>query len=234
MRTSVLVVSAACIYFAIILMLVVTAAESTVKIKEEKIMNTVVTVTPSKIVVAPGEVFTVAVGIAPSVPISGAQFDLAFNPQAVQITKVEEGEIFKPGGGQSFFMPGQIDNADGTLKAVAGVMIGAGKETSVAGVMAIITCTAVSAGKTSMFVLSNVIVANKEAVAVPLDSYSINQIQVASSADLNLDGVIDMADVEMIVAVWETPGTLPDEREDVNQDGVVDVLDLILVAQVWT
>ena len=234
MRTRVLVVSAACIYFAMLLMLVVVDAESATNFKEVSQVNTVVTVTPSKTVVSPGEVFTVAVSLAPAVAIAGAQFDLAFNPQAVQITKVEEGDIFKISGASSYFMPGTIDNTNGTLKAVVDVIIGPGKETSAAGKMAILTCKAVSAGKTSMFVLSNVIVGNKDGVAVPLDSFSIIQTQVASSTDLNLDGVVDMADVLMIVAVFGTVGTPPDSREDINADGQVNVLDLILLGQNWT
>jgi hypothetical protein len=217
-----------------LLMLVIVDAESATNFKEVSKVNTVIAVTPSKTVVSPGEVFTVTVSIVPAVAVAGAQFDLAYNPQAVQITKIDEGEVFKAGGAQSYFMPGTIDNINGTVKAVVDVMVGPGKETSVTGIMATLTCKAVTAGKTSMFVLSKVIVGNKDGVAVPLDSFSIIQTQVASSTDLNLDGVVDMADVLMIVAVFGTVGTPPDNREDLNSDGEVNVLDLILLGQSWS
>jgi hypothetical protein len=64
-----------------------------------------------------------------------------------------------------------------------------------------------------------------------LESPVITQIQVASSADLNLDGVIDLADVLVLVAVFATTGTPGWKREDINKDGKINILDLILVCQ---
>ena len=199
-------------------------------------MNTIVAVTPSKTVVNPGESFTVVVSIAPAVVVAGAQFNLAFNPEAIHVESVTEGNLFKQNGTQSFFMAGTIDNDTGLVKNVAGTILPdaahpAPQGVSTAGNFAILNCTAKVAGKTSAFNLANVIVGSPEAIAVPLASFSIIQMQVASSWDLNLDGIIDMADLQMIVAVFGMTGAIGWRREDVAADGVINVLDLVSEAQ---
>ena len=62
-----------------------------------------------------------------------------------------------------------------------------GASVTAAGTFVTLNCTAVAAGKTSSFVLSNVVVGNKDAVALPLDTPSITQVAVALASDINLD-----------------------------------------------
>ena len=196
--------------------------------------NTTVSVTPSAPVLAAGAPFTVTVAIAPAVAIAGAQFDLSFNPKAVQIVSVVEGNLFKQGGAPTYFMPGTIDNVNGTLKAVVGVVEGAGQSVSTPGTMVTINCTAVTAGQTSAFNLLNVIVGNPSGVAVPLASFNITQMGVASVWDLNFDGVVNQADVQIAaghLGQTGTPGWIP---SDINKDGIISVLDLILIGQNFT
>ena len=231
-KVTILAVGAACIYFVMLLMLVATAGN--IIFMEGNIMNTLIKVVPSKTVLAPNEAFTVDVIIEPAVGIAGAQFDLDFNPQAVQVGAITEGDLFKQGGAQTYFMQGMVDNTTGQIKNVVSVVLGAGQSVSTPGTMVTISCTAVGAGKASAFVLKNVIVGDPSAVALPLESPVITQIQVASSVDLNLDGSIDMADVLVLVAVFGATGTPGFRREDIDKDGKVDILDLILVGQNFT
>jgi hypothetical protein len=193
--------------------------------------NTVVTVTPSKTVLSPGENFTVMVSVEPAsgVNVAGTQFDLAFNPEAMKVNSVAQGTLF--GSNESFFMQGTIEPTAGTLKNVALVILGAGQSVSTPGSIAVLSCTAVTGGKTSLLVLSNVIVANKDAVALPLESIVTTQIQVASVWDLNLDGSIDIADLMVVVAAFGMVGVPGWKREDLNADGVVNVLDMVAEAQ---
>ena len=193
--------------------------------------NTIVKVTPSKTVLSPGETFTVTVSVEPAsgVNVAGAQFNLAFNPQSVQINSAVVGNLF--GANPVYFQSGVVDNVVGTLKNLAMAVTVPGGNATVPGTIAVITCTAVTAGQTSMFAISNVIVGNMDAVALPLESPIITQIQVASSWDLNLDGVVNNADMAVISAAYGQTGPASWIREDVKGDGVIDVLDLIMEGQ---
>ena len=198
-----------------------------------KIMNTLVKVTPSKTILAPGESFTVDVRVEPGdgVNVAGAQFDLAFNAQAVRLDSVEEGNLLKQGGAQTYFLPGVIDNGAGTLKAVAQVIIGAGQSVNTPGSIAVLHCTALTAGQTSAFALPGVLVGNMAAEALPLESPAIDQATVALPSDLDLNGIVDLADLAMVAVVFGLTGSPAWRREDVKGDGQIDVLDLIVVGQ---
>ena len=59
----------------------------------------------------------------------------------------------------------------------------------------------------------------------------IGAIEVSSaicSADLNMDGVVDLLDLIMLIAQWGTSGSA-----DLNNDGVVDILDLMTMTSLW-
>ena len=152
----------------------------------------------------------------------------------MQVVSVVEGDLFKQGGAQTFFMTQTIDNIAGAVKGVAGTVIGAGQNVSTAGTFAVLNCKAVIAGNGSAFSLANVIVATPAAVPVPLDSFSIIQMAVALSWDLNLDGKVNAADMTICAGVFGqtgSPGWIP---EDFLKTGVINVLDLILIGQNFT
>jgi len=203
-------------------------------IREVKTMSeTVMTVTPSAPVVTAGQQFTVTVAITPGtgVSIAGAQFNLGWNPAAVQVNSVAEGTIFKATDPNTYFMPGTINNTNGTLVNVADAMEGAGESVTAPGSLAVITCTALTAGTTSAFTISNAIVGRPAGVAVPLSSPTINQAEIASVWDLNLDGTVNAADMVICAGFFGqtgTPGWIP---EDFLKAGVITVLDLILIGQ---
>jgi len=194
-----------------------------------KSVPTLVEVIPSNTSPKVGDKFTVDVKISPTETISGAQFDMAYNSDIVSVDSVVEGGLFK-NGQQSFFLPGTITK--GLVTGVAGTTIGAGSQTTTPGVFATLNCTALKTGN-SMFVISKLMVANKDAVVVPLASPIITQVQVASAAslwDLNLDGKVDLLDMAILAAAFGTANA----QADFNKDGVVDVLDLIIMAQNYT
>ncbi len=195
--------------------------------------DTLVKLVPSKEEVNPGEQFTVEVVIEPAAGtnIAGAQFDLAFNPQSVQIDNIQEGDFLTQGGAESFFNLGTVDNEAGKLTAVFGTVIGPGQDLPGPGTFAIITCTAVSAPTTSAFALSNVIVGNKDGVAVPLGSITVGQVAVTFLGDVNNDGVVDVTDLEDMATVFGETGAPGFSGADVDKDGTINVLDAILVSQ---
>jgi hypothetical protein len=120
----------------------------------------------------------------------------------------------------------------GTLVNVASAITAPGKSINVAGIFVTLNCKALTAGKTSNIILSNVIVGNMAAVAIPLELIQIQQVVVASSGDVNLDGKVDMADMNAIYALIGTVA-VAGARTDVNADGKIDVLDMILIGQQW-
>jgi hypothetical protein len=229
-----LILAAAAIvaWFTMVLLVILAASPAGTLSKQD--METVVKVLPSKDILSPGETFTVAVRVEPGdggVNVAGAQFDLAFNHLAVRLDAVEEGDLLKQGGAQTFFMAGTLDNQAGTVTGVAQVILGAGQSVAGPGNIAVLHCTALAAGQTSAFVISNVIVGNMAAEPLPLESPIINQVTVASPSDLDLDGDVDVNDLVMVATVFGATGAPGFRREDVKGDGKIDVLDMIVVGQ---
>ena len=190
-------------------------------------MNTQVKVTPSQDIVQPGEEFTVGIEVIPGtdVNIAGVQLNILFSQEALRVDSVQEGDLLNQTGVQTYFMGGTIGPS--SVVNMAGVIIGPGENVTSPGIFAILNCTALNAGKMSNFQLQNVIVGDKEANSLPLESPDIHQVTVAALYDINLDGLVDFADLALVYQAFGNTGG----REDVKQDGRVNILDMILVAQ---
>ena len=50
--------------------------------------------------------------------LAGWQFDIAFDPAALEALDVSEGDFLKTDGGATFFQNGSIDNAGGKIKGL--------------------------------------------------------------------------------------------------------------------
>jgi hypothetical protein len=218
--------------FAILILLLILLPVLAVVLPKET-MATVVKLVPSEDILVPGQPFKVDVVIEPEAgaEVAGAQFELTFNKDSVNIVSVEEGPFLTSGGASSYFNAGNIDNENGTLKMVFGAVIGAGQSVNAPGVFAKLHCTAVNEGTSSALVLSNVIVGSKDAVALPLESITEVTVVVAHSADVNVDGFIDIQDIIEIVTNWGMSGDPGFTRADVAKDGLVNILDAIIVGQ---
>ena len=86
-----------------------------------------------------GENITVDITISPSQPVAGVQFDLTFDPTLLTAKEVTYGDIF--GSSNYYFQNGTIDNENGSIKNVAGIITG-GSSVSSSGVLARIMFTA--------------------------------------------------------------------------------------------
>jgi hypothetical protein len=75
-----------------------------------------------------GDTFTVNVDVTGITDLYGFQFDLGFDPTILMADSSTEGP-FLPSGGATFFIPGAIDNAGGTVAATADTL-----ETAISGV----------------------------------------------------------------------------------------------------
>ncbi|MGB8215616.1 MAG: cohesin domain-containing protein [Anaerolineales bacterium] len=131
--------------------------------------------------VSAGENFDVDVQInAPATQLfKGWEFDLAFDPKLLKLNSVKEGSLFSrchpaTTTATSFFVPGRIDNAAGTLTGVAEAGLGQGWTGCCgAGVIATLNFTALGNG-TPVYTLSNVLLADPNAKYYNLYQYSLS------------------------------------------------------------
>ena len=86
--------------------------------------ETNVSVDPASLVIGPGESFSVDIIVEPSQPIKSVEFKLSFDPSLVQATSVAEGDLFS--GFSTLFNAGVIDNVNGTIVDVYGLIVGTG------------------------------------------------------------------------------------------------------------
>ena len=112
--------------------------------------------------------FTVNIIINPATAIAGAQFTLGYNPAYVTVDSVVEGNLFTQNDNSSYFYEGTTDNIGGSLQNVADVTLGMGSSVSTMGTMAVITMTAGTNNGNVLLSLSNVIIGNTAAQAVPI------------------------------------------------------------------
>lgn len=115
---------------------------------------TVLSIVPVTQTVGIGSMVTLDVNISGVTDLYGFQFDLSFAPSVLSANATTEGP-FLPSGGTTFFVPGTIDNTNGTISATADTLIGAISGVSGDGTLAVVTFTALAAG-TSSIDLSNV------------------------------------------------------------------------------
>jgi len=143
---------------------------------------TVVKVWPTSQRVDPGEQFIVSIVVEPGVEIAGMQFDMTFDQSCAIVNSVEEGNLLTQGGASTYFNPGEIDNAAGTITGVYGAIISPGETVSASGTFATITLTAGMEGGTCPLNLSGVIVGDINGNSVPVSvvdgTISVNSLPV--------------------------------------------------------
>ena len=65
----------------------------------------------SKTPIHTGDTFTLDIHAENIFDLAGWQFDIAFDPAALEAIDVSEGDFLKTDGGSTFFQSGSIDNA---------------------------------------------------------------------------------------------------------------------------
>jgi hypothetical protein len=147
--------------------------------------NAVVSVSVPTGTINPGQQFTVNINVVPNNPIAGMQFNLTFNSAVLTVNNIAEGNLLSQGGASTYFNPGNINNAAGTVTGVFGAITSPGQTVATTGTFAIITMTAGSTGGTSALTLSNVIVGDINGNPVPVTvtngTVSLNQPPVLNN-----------------------------------------------------
>ena len=161
---------------------------------------------------------------------AGWQFDLAFDPAALEAVEVNEGDFLKTDAGTTFFRKGSINNKTGTITKLSSTRLSEDGVTGT-GTLLSVTFTAKTPGQTQLTLENFQLAAiTGESIPVGLPEILITIEGQLTTGDVNRDGQVSILD--MVLVARQFGNTVPsDSTIDVNGDGVVNVLDLILVSQ---
>jgi len=122
-----------------------------------------------------GETFDVEFHLNPKWFFKGFEFKVRFDPMYLTVNEVKTGDVFA--GHTMMFGPGVIDNSNGTIVNIYGLIVNATENESEPGSLAVISFTAKDVvGITSILMYDYLIV--NETGAIPMES-SNGSIQIA-------------------------------------------------------
>ena len=197
---------------------------------EYTVANTAVSYAFSKTPIHVGDTFTLNVRAENVSDMAGWQFDIAFDPAALEAISVSEGDFLKTDGGSTFFQSGSIDNAAGKITGLSAARLST-QGVSGTGVLLQVRFKAKAAGETEL-ALQKFQFGSVAGESIPVGPH---QIRIAveeqlATGDVNRDGVVSILDL-ILVAQQLGKRVSAGSAVDVNGDGVVSILDLIRVAQ---
>ena len=177
-----------------------------------------------------GDTFTLNIHAENITDLAGWQFDIAFDPAALEAIEVTEGDFLKTDGGNTFFQGGSIDNAAGKIGGLSAIRLSTQGVTG-AGTVLQVTFKAKSAGETEL-ALQNFEFAAITGEHIPAGPQQIRitvEEQLATG-DVNRDGRVSILDLVLITQQFgqRVPANSP---VDLNGDGVVSILDLVLAVR---
>ena len=177
-----------------------------------------------------GDTFTLDIGTVDVFDMAGWQFDIAFDPAALEAIDVTEGNFLKKDGGNTFFQSGSIDNAAGKIAGLSAARLSTQGVTGT-GVLVEVRFRAKSKGKTEL-ALQKFQFGSSTGDAIPAGPHEITFTveEQLSTGDVNRDGRVSILDL-ILVAQQLGSRVSAGSAVDVNGDGVVSILDLIRVAQ---
>ena len=162
--------------------------------------------------------------------MAGWQFDIAFDPAALEAVDVTEGDFLKTDGGSTFFQGGSIDNTAGKIGGLSAARLST-QGVSGTGTLLQVRFKAKSAGETQL-TLQKFQFGSTTGNPIPAGPHEIYLTveEGLPTGDVNRDGVISILD--LILVAQQLGKRVPaGSAVDINGDGVVSILDLIRVAQ---
>ena len=197
---------------------------------EYTVANPGISYTFSKAPIHPDDTFTLDIGGKNIFDLAGWQFDIAFDPAALEAISVTEGAFLKTDGGTTFFQGGTIDNATGKITGLNAARLSGGGASGT-GALLRVRFKAKSGGETEL------VLQNFEFGAITGDTLPAGPHQVRivvegdlATGDVNRDGRVSILD--LILVSQQLGKRVPaGSAVDVNGDGIVSILDLIRVSQ---
>ena len=177
-----------------------------------------------------GDIFTLNIRAENIFDMAGWQFDIAFDPAALEAVDVTEGEFLKTDGGSTFFQSGSIDNASGKITGLSAARLST-QGVAGTGTLLQVRFKAKSTGETQL-ALQNFQFGSVTGDNIPAGPHEVRFTvgEGLPTGDVNRDGVISILDLILVAQQLgkRVPAGSP---VDINGDGVVSILDLIRVAQ---
>ena len=177
-----------------------------------------------------GDTFTLDIRAENIFDMAGWQFDIAFDPTALEAVEVSEGEFLKKDGGTTFFQSGSIDNASGKITGLSAARLST-QGVAGTGTLLQVRFKAKSTGETQL-ALQNFQFGSVTGDNIPAGPHEVRFTvgEGLPTGDVNRDGVISILDLILVAQQLgkRVPAGSP---VDINGDGVVSILDLIRVAQ---
>ena len=176
-----------------------------------------------------GDTFTLDISARDVFDLAGWQFDIAFDPTALEAIDVSEGDFLKTGG-TTLFQSGRIDNTAGKITGLSAARLST-QGVSGTGTLLQVRLKAKSDGETRL-TLQNFEFGAITGDLIPAGPHEV-RITVEgrlATGDVNRDGRVSILD--LILVAQQLGKRVPaGSAVDVNGDGVVSILDLIRVAQ---
>ena len=161
--------------------------------------------------------------------MAGWQFDITFDPSALEAINVTEGDFLKMGA-TTLFQGGTINNAAGKIGGLNAARLST-RGVSGTGTLLQVTFKAKSAGETEL-TLQNFQFGSATGDSIPAGPHEVRIVveERLATGDVNRDGVVSILDLILVAQQLgkRVPANSP---ADLNRDGVVSILDLILAAQ---
>ncbi len=177
-----------------------------------------------------GDTFTLDIHAENVFDMAGWQFNIAFNPAALEAVEVTEGDFLKTDGGNTFFQSGSIDNAAGKIRGLSAIRLSSQGVTGT-GTLLQVTFKAKAPGETEL-ILENFELAAITGDSIPAGPQKIRitvEEQLAT-ADVNRDGRVSILDLVLIARQFGQRVSA-DSPVDLNGDGIVSILDLVLAVR---
>ncbi len=177
-----------------------------------------------------GDTFTFNIYAENISNLAGWQFDVAFDPTALETIDVTEGDFLKMDGSSTFFQGGTIDNAAGKIGGLSAARFST-QGANGTGVLLQVTFKAKSVGETEL-TLPNLQFGSTtgDSISASPPPIYITIEERLTPGDVNRDGVVSILDL-ILVAQQLGNRVPPDSPVDVNGDGVVNIFDIVPIAQ---
>ena len=196
---------------------------------EYTVANPGISYTFSKTPIHRNDTFTLDIGAENVFDLAGWQFDIAFDPAALETINVSEGDFLKRDSA-TLFKSGTIDNAVGKITGISAIRLST-RGASGSGTLLQVTFKAKSGGETEV-ALQNFEFGTITGENLPAGPH---QIRIAvegrlATGDVNRDGKVSILD--LILIAQQLGKRVPaGSAVDLNRDGIVSILDLILAAR---
>ena len=152
----------------------------------------------SKTPIHTGDTFTLDISAETVIDLAGWQFDIAFDPAALEAIDVSEGNFLKTDGGSTFFQGGTIDNAAGKITGLNAARLSA-QGVSGTGTLLQVRFRAKSRGETEL-ALHKFQFGSVTGDSIPAGPHEISIIveEELATGDVNRDGVVSILDLILV------------------------------------